>query len=63
MPVDRFDWDTPTEGQKFHRTMEEAFGSGARLYVEEPFRITLAQVTNFASFALLTATAIMLFIK
>ena len=63
MPVDRFDWDTPAEGQRFYRTLEEAFGSGARLYVPEPFRITLAHQTNFASAVLLTATAAMLIFK
>ena len=35
-PYKRFDWDHPSEGMRFPRTLEEAFGPGAKLHQPQP---------------------------
>ncbi len=58
-PHKRFDWDHPTQGMKFARTLEEAFGPGATLYQPKPvvtptrLAYTAAVVVLFATVALL----------
>lgn len=34
--MNRFQWNYPSEGLRHPRTMNEAFGPGARLHVEQP---------------------------
>ena len=41
--MNRFQWNYPSEGLRHPRTMNEAFGPGARLHVDEPL-ITATRV-------------------
>lgn len=60
-PHRRFDWDHPTQGMKFARTLEEAFGPGATLYQPKPL-LTPTRLAYAASAVLLVATVALLII-
>lgn len=60
-PHKRFDWDHATQGMKFARTLEEAFGPGATLYQPKPL-VTPTRLAYAAAAVLLVATVALLII-
>ena len=55
----RFKWDYPSQGLRFPRTMDQAFGPGARLHVEQP-TITTSGVLYALAAAITVVTLIIL---
>jgi hypothetical protein len=57
-----YDWDYPSQGLRFHRTLEEAFGPGARLTVRRSY-LTQTHVAYAFAIVIFSITLVMLFTK
>lgn len=61
-PNEKFKWDYPTQGMTFHRSIDQAFKTGAVIQIQRRFQVTMPDAFAYTiAVILLAATAFIWF--